>query len=440
MISSTLANDFIARALRNNKIINIAGDCLIDEYIQVEPKFNPESVFPAFLEKSVLSMPGGAGNVAYQFANMPVKAQLTGALTYQACSVYAANSIDTSNCFYSLDTPIKKRYYNGNEFIFRIDREDRTCKTFMPDSLEQFSVADINLFSDYNKGFFDTDWFKDHISNAIVDIKPNNIDRWRGCLALKLNSKEAKEASGSDNLIKQLDIISKAADCRNIVITRAEKGVAGLDDGVLFEVQQDQVVKRNIIGAGDCFLAFFGYSVSLGFGIHDSAKIATYASSLYVQRPSIKPLKLYDFVNDKLIDDSSILHDRDFKLVFTNGCFDILHAGHVSYLELAKSKGDKLVVAVNSDASVRRLKGDKRPINDLAKRVKVLQGIGCVDYIVVFDDDTPYNVIKDIMPDCIVKGAPYVSRDQIVGQDLVNEIVIIKKFYDVSSSHLVEYI
>ena len=161
---------------------------------------------------------------------------------------------------------------------------------------------------------------------------------------------------------------------------------------------------------------------------------------MYVQRPSIKPLKLYDFVNDKLIDDSSILHDRDFKLVFTNGCFDILHAGHVSYLELAKSKGDKLVVAVNSDASVRRLKGDKRPINDLAKRVKVLQGIGFVDYIVVFDDDTPYNVIKDIMPDCIVKGAPYVSRDQIVGQDLVNEIVIIKKFYDVSSSHLVEYI
>ena len=114
MISSTLTNDFIARALHNTKVINIAGDCLVDEYIQVEPKFNPESVFPAFLEKNVTSMPGGAGNVAYQFANMPVKSQLIGALTYQACSVYSQNLIDTAKCFYGLHTPIKKRYYNDN--------------------------------------------------------------------------------------------------------------------------------------------------------------------------------------------------------------------------------------------------------------------------------------------------------------------------------------
>jgi D-beta-D-heptose 7-phosphate kinase/D-beta-D-heptose 1-phosphate adenosyltransferase len=438
MISSALVNDFIVRALHNTKVINIAGDCLVDEYIQVTPKFNPESVFPAFLEKTVNSMPGGAGNVVYQFTTMPVKSQLIGALTYQACSIYSQNMIDTSNCFYSLHTPIKMRYYNDNEFIFRIDREE--CGFRIDHSLMQFPAADINLFSDYNKGFFATDWFKDHLSNAIVDAKPSNIGRWRGCFALKLNAKEAKEASGSDDLKKQLSIISKATDCGNIIITRAQNGAAGLDNGVFFEVGQQPVQKRNIIGAGDCFFAFFGYSVLLGFSIHESAQIATHASSLYVQRSVIQPLRLHDLILGKMIHDHNILRDRDFKLVFTNGCFDILHAGHVDYLEFAKSKGDKLVVAVNSDNSIKKLKGDKRPVNNLNKRLKVLAGLSCVDYVLFFNDDTPIDVIKSIMPDTIVKGSPYKSREDVVGHDIIDEIIIAPTNFKVSSSYLMEYI
>lgn len=262
MISPALVNDFISRALHNTKAINIAGDCLVDEYIQVTPKFNPESVFPAFLEKTVNSMAGGAGNVAYLFTTMPVKSQLIGALTYQARSVYSQNLIDTSNCYYSLHTPTKKRYYNDNEFIFRIDREEVGFRIDHSD--KEFPAADINLFSDYNKGFFATDWFKGHLSNSIIDAKPNNISRWRGCFALKLNAKEAKEASGSDDLMEQLSIISKATDCDNIIITRAENGAVGLDGGKFFNVDQEPVIKRNIVGAGDCFLAFFGYGVLLG--------------------------------------------------------------------------------------------------------------------------------------------------------------------------------
>ena len=438
MISSALVNDFISRALHNTKIINIAGDCLVDEYIQVTPKFNPESVFPAFLEKTVNSMPGGAGNVAYQFTTMPVKSQLIGALTYQACSVYSQKLINTNSCFHSLHTPIKKRYYNDNEFIFRIDREE--CGFRIDHSLMQFPTADINLFSDYNKGFFASDWFKDHLSNAIVDAKPNNINRWRGCFALKLNAKEAKEASGSDDLMKQLSIISKATDCDNIIITRAENGAVGLDGGKFFNVDQEPVIKRNIVGAGDCFLAFFGYGVLLGFNIHESAQIATHASSLYVQRPEIMPLRLHDLVVGKLIHDHSILKYRDFKLVFTNGCFDILHAGHVDYLEFAKSKGDKLVVAVNSDDSIKKLKGNNRPINSLNKRLRVLAGLSCVDYVLFFNDDTPIDVIRSIMPDSIVKGSPYKSREEVVGHDIINEIIIAPANFKVSSSYLMEYI
>jgi D-beta-D-heptose 7-phosphate kinase/D-beta-D-heptose 1-phosphate adenosyltransferase len=304
----------------------------------------------------------------------------------------------------------------------------------------QFPAADVNLFSDYNKGFFATDWFKDHLSNAIVDAKPNNINRWRGCFALKLNAKEAREASGSDDLKKQLNIISKATDCDNIIITRAENGAAGLDSGVFFEVDQEPVQKRNIIGAGDCFFAFFGYSVMLGFSIHESAQIATHASSLYVQRPEIIPLQLNDLVVGKLIHDHSILKNRDFKLVFTNGCFDILHAGHVDYLEFAKSQGDKLVVAVNSDDSVRKLKGDKRPVNSLNMRLKLLAGLSCVDYVLFFNDDTPINVIKSIMPDTIVKGSPYKTREEVVGHDVIDEIIIAPANFRLSSSYLMEYI
>jgi D-beta-D-heptose 7-phosphate kinase/D-beta-D-heptose 1-phosphate adenosyltransferase len=438
MISSTLANEFISRAMCNTKVINIAGDCLIDEYIQVEPKFNPESVFPAFLEKSIRSMPGGAGNVAYQFAHLPIKSQLVGALSHRAFSVYADKNIDTRHCSNSKLTPIKRRYYNGSEFIFRIDREGLGSN--IDNSLMRFPTADYNLFSDYNKGFFKANWFKDHLSKAIVDIKPNDIHRWRGCLALKLNAKEAREASGSDDLLKQLDVISKATDCGNIIITMAEKGVAGLDDGVLFKVPQEPVVKRNIIGAGDCFLAFFGYSVLLGFGIHDSAKLATYASSLYVQRSSIKPLRIYDFVKDKLIHDSSVLRDRDFKIVFTNGCFDILHAGHVDYLRFAKSKGDKLVVGVNTDESVRRLKGDGRPVNCLERRLEILKSLDFVDYVVPFEEDTPLELITILIPEVLVKGKPYTGLGDVVGSEIAGEVIIAPTNYDASSSALVEYI
>jgi len=438
MISSTLTNEFISRAMCNTKVINIAGDCLIDEYIQVEPKFNPESVFPAFLEKSIRSMPGGAGNVAYQFAHLPIKSQLVGALSHQAFSVYAENKIDTRYCYNSPLTPIKRRYYNGSEFIFRIDREQLGAD--IDNNLMRFPTADYDLFSDYNKGFFKANWFKDHLSKAIVDVKPNDIHRWRGCLALKLNAKEAREVSGSDDLLKQLDVISKATDCGNIIITMAEKGVAGLDGGVLFKVPQVPVVKRNIIGAGDCFLAFFGYSVLLGFSIHDSAKLATYASSLYVQRSSIKPLRVYDFVIDKLLFDPSVLRDRDFKIVFTNGCFDILHAGHVDYLRFAKSKGDKLVVGVNTDESVRRLKGDGRPVNCLERRLEILKSFDFVDYVVPFEEDTPLELITILIPEVLVKGKPYTGLGDVVGSEIAGEVIIAPTNYDASSSALVEYI
>jgi D-beta-D-heptose 7-phosphate kinase/D-beta-D-heptose 1-phosphate adenosyltransferase len=126
--------------------------------------------------------------------------------------------------------------------------------------------------------------------------------------------------------------------------------------------------------------------------------------------------------------------------VFTNGCFDILHAGHVDYLEFAKSQGDKLVVAVNSDDSVRRLKGDKRPVNSLNMRLKLLAGLRCVDYVLFFNDDTPINVIKSIMPDTIVKGSPYKTREEVVGHDIIDEIIIAPANFRVSSSHLMEYI
>jgi len=151
------------------------------------------------------------------------------------------------------------------------------------------------------------------------------------------------------------------------------------------------------------------------------------------------PLKLVDFITDKIVPFPSLLRDRRGSLVLANGCFDVLHAGHVECLRFAKSKGDKLVVAINSDASVRRLKGDSRPINSLENRMSVIAALDMVDYVVVFDEDTPFEVLSAIRPDFIVKGSPY-TRDTVVGAGLVKDVFICPTVSGLSSTDILRRI
>jgi D-beta-D-heptose 7-phosphate kinase/D-beta-D-heptose 1-phosphate adenosyltransferase len=192
----------------------------------------------------------------------------------------------------------------------------------------------------------------------------------------------------------------------------------------------------SVIGAGDCFTSFLAMGVACGLSVIESSSIAYGAGSFYVSRKYNEPLSKFDFCG-KFVDPKE-LKNRDFKLVFANGCFDLIHRGHLEILKYAKSLGDKLVVAVNSDASVKELKGNSRPINNLVDRMELLSCLESVDYVISFDDLTPYEVIKEISPDVLVKGSDWSGK--VVGSDIVKEVREFKLVEKLSTTLVIDKI
>jgi D-beta-D-heptose 7-phosphate kinase/D-beta-D-heptose 1-phosphate adenosyltransferase len=213
--------------------------------------------------------------------------------------------------------------------------------------------------------------------------------------------------------------------------------LVGIIDGEWFEYSpQKKIEAISVIGAGDCFVAFLALALGCGFDIAESAEIAFEAGAVYVQRKYNKPVSPSDLISSSKKVDVSLLRKMDCKLVFTNGCFDILHVGHLELLRKAKTFGDKLVVAVNSDESIQRLKGDGRPINCLEDRMEMLASLEFVDFVVSFEEDTPYNLIQEIMPEVLVKGKDW--NGNVVGSDLVKQVEIVEMIPGRSTTKIIE--
>jgi D-beta-D-heptose 7-phosphate kinase/D-beta-D-heptose 1-phosphate adenosyltransferase len=231
-----------------------------------------------------------------------------------------------------------------------------------------------------------------------------------------------------------------ALRCEGVVITQSGNGVVGKQEDY-FEIRPREVLHRpeSVIGAGDCFISFITMAMARGFSLEDASKIAFAAGTFYVQRKHnspISPAELLSVGKIKFVKNPSILKKRNFKLVVTNGCFDILHAGHLQTFNFAKSKGDKLCVAINTDSSVSRIKGLSRPVISLENRIKMIEALDVVDYVVCFDEDTPYDLYKNISPDVLVKGGDYEEK-YVVGKDLVKELYICPLVEGLSTSKLV---
>ena len=220
---------------------------------------------------------------------------------------------------------------------------------------------------------------------------------------------------------EQAKSLQSELECKAVVITFGGGKVCGIDGLELFTFNpQTSVTVESVVGAGDCFAAFFAMAVGHGFTVPEAAEIAWNAGSNYVKHRRNEPITPAELSPSAIVHPDDLI-DRNFKLVFANGCFDILHEGHIKTLEFAKSKGDKLVVAINSDASVKRLKGDNRPIKPLDQRMAVMAALKMVDFVVSFDEDTPLELIKKIKPDVLVKGSDY-KDGEIVGAYIVPEV------------------
>lgn len=437
---------------KNKTKIGVIGDAMIDQYYHVNvKKISPEFPIPVMLSEceNSLDQPGGAANVSYQFQDFNVDVNLVSFIDKEAKDFFTSKNLNVSLCVeIENKIPRKKRFYSGGFPTYRWDVEqsfygadniDFLCERLKNKCIDQ--KFDCVIFSDYEKGVFHNDWPQDLIKKiplTIVDPKSAHIEKWKGCTIFKPNAKEAIDISGKPNLIDAGKFLKDYLQCKSVVITNGGDSVIIVSDNVL-EIKPDKRIKaKSVIGAGDCFVAFLSLALARGFSIEDSVEISWKAGFNYVQNQYNQPLKRSIFFDS--LDQKKILPDfssRDYKLVFTNGCFDGgLTAGHIECLKFAKQQGDKLIIAINSDASIAKLKGQERPLIPLDQRIKIVSALEFVDYVVSFEEETPIELIKSIKPDIIVKGGDY-DPNNVVGSEF-SEVRICPKYDCLSTTQKVQ--
>lgn len=445
----------------------VIGDLMIDHYLWGScDRISPEAPVQVIDVKKETTVLGGAGNVISNLVSLGAKVNVMSVVGNDDTATQLKHMLDEQGAKSFLieqkgrKTSKKSRIMASHSQVVRYDHESKNDISF--DSVkklysklqEKINAYDIILLSDYGKGVLTNDFTKKIIEYAnkndvkvIVDPKGKDYSKYSGAYLLTPNKKEAELASGieienDDNLKEALQTIKDVANLEVSVITLSENGISILEDK---EVIVKPTVARevyDVTGAGDTVLASLGFALSLGQDIYSSVEFANLAAGVVVGKlgsatVSLDEIEEYQaslhkssielgiktFKEVKKI--SARLREKGKKVVFTNGCFDILHKGHVSYLNTAKSFGDVLILGLNSDKSVRKLKGETRPINPEEDRAYILSALECVDYVVIFDEDTPYELISKVKPDILVKGADYEGKE-VVGSDIAKETKLVE--------------
>lgn len=433
----------------NKNCIIVIGDIMLDEYVfGTVSRVSPESCCPILRVQHTTIQLGGAANVAYQIHKLGKTAILVGIIGKDKSGEILSeelrhHSIDCQFLFrHDSVTTKKTRYVNDvHQQMYRVDKEEHASlnadelNTITAFIKENSPNIDCIVLSDYNKGVLTNDSCQAIIGAAnaasiptIVDIKVPETDRYKGATVIKGNQKEFSSFFNSSNrnqttMENDMRALKQKLDAEYMVVTIGKKGIVSIDDkGNYITHRAKQVMVYDVTGAGDIVTAYLGVLFKT-MPFERALWFANKAGEIKVTKfgnAHVAFNELYSSAN-KIKNTSEIAKlTKGQTVVFTNGCFDVLHAGHIDLLQYAKSKGDILVVGINSDDSVRRLKGEKRPVNNLETRVKVLSAISDVDYIVSFEDDTPERIIHEIKPSVLIKGGDY-SVDDIVGADYVRE-------------------
>ena len=427
-------------------MILVIGDVMLDTYVlgNVE-RISPEAPVPVLLQKKIFDHLGGAANVAKIINKNCKDVVLMGSIFDDAVGNKIIRLCDDEQLTRKFcvgdnkegKTPHKTRILANNQQICRIDNE-----TQLPEFLDyRLPLQDdcVCVISDYAKGTIRTpskiiDHFYSNNIRVIVDPKASDIRMYDGAFILKPNFKEFcsfLDTAGiflEDHSISALSVAANklisGTKIKNLVVTLAERGCLLISsDGDVDYFEAEKVDIADVTGAGDAFTAFLAMAINNNISIKSAVTLSLRAGTVAVKKIGTAPILLNElFLGNSLDKDTDIAENfadcdakkQKKKIVFTNGCFDVLHVGHINLLEKAKKLGDKLIVGVNSDLSVKKLKGKDRPINNLSSRMKMLQSLECVDHVLPFDEDTPLNLIELLRPDVLVKGSDY-SVDEIVG-------------------------
>lgn len=438
------------------------GDIMLDRYLfgRVD-RISPEAPIPVLAVASESAMPGGAGNVARNIAALGGEASLVSVVGddeegREIVRLLGAEPLIDPNLVTAAgrSTTVKTRYMSGGQQLLRADREDAgdvagaAEEQIISAIKDEIEHAHLLVLSDYAKGVLTPRVIAKAIAAAraagkpvLVDPKSQEFSRYRGASLLKPNARElaraARMPAGTDaEVIAAGEAVLKAQEIGALLVTRSEAGMMLLERGakpVALKARAREVF--DVSGAGDTAIAALALGLAAGLPLNDAAAMANEAAGIAVGKRGtavVFPQELARMLHDTdLADASAKVRElgpaRDLvqnwraaglKFAFTNGCFDLIHPGHVALLAEARAQADRLVVGLNTDASVRRLKGPARPINSEMARAIVLASLASVDCVVLFDEDTPLDLIKALKPDVLVKGADYTVAT-VVGADVV---------------------
>ncbi|MEC8994677.1 MAG: bifunctional D-glycero-beta-D-manno-heptose-7-phosphate kinase/D-glycero-beta-D-manno-heptose 1-phosphate adenylyltransferase HldE [Pseudomonadota bacterium] len=455
----------------------VIGDVMLDRYWHGEAsRVSPEAPVPVVKVGNREDRPGGAGNVALNMAALGSAVRLVGIVGNDETGLELLSRLNAAGVYcdflQSADKPTitKLRVIGQHQQLIRLDFE------------QQFEAADIiglqgkvksligdsqvMVLSDYGKGALQETANLIELGRSkdipiIVDPKGTNFEKYRGATLLTPNLSEFEAVAGYSNneeefVNKGLRLV-KDLNLEAILITRGEHGMTLIrpDSPELHLPARAQEV-FDVTGAGDTVISVLAAAMAAGDGLADSTALANLAAGLVVGKlgtaaisgPELRRAVLVELDSGRGVMTAEQLRiavqdakAHDEKIVFTNGCFDIVHAGHVGYLAKAKQLGDRLIVAINDDESAHRLKGPGRPINPVERRMAVLAGLEAVDWVVSFSEDTPELLLEFLQPEVLVKGGDY-TMDEVVGGDYVNsyggEVRVLEFLDDCSTSAIME--
>lgn len=453
---------------------------MLDRYwLGPTQRISPEAPVPIVKVERIEDRPGGAANVALNLASLGAEVALAGLTGRDEAAQQLQQSLEASGvgCHFLASarhpTITKLRVLSRHQQLLRLDFEESFAdadhaafKQLVNDCLAQQAPQAV-ILSDYAKGALAQVQPLIHAARLIgvpvlVDPKGTDFARYRGASLLTPNLSEFEAvvghcASDAELVERGLRLIAQY-DWQALLVTRGEQGMSLLRPGkapLHLPAQAREVF--DVTGAGDTVIATLGLALACGIELPQAVTLANVAAGIVVGKlgtSTLSPAELAAALNShtpaegvvtevQLRDAMALARQHGERIVLTNGCFDILHAGHVSYLQQAKALGERLVVAVNTDESVQQLKGPSRPVNPLAQRMAVLAGLGAVDWVVPFAEETPARLIGELLPDILVKGGDY-RPEQIAGAEAVwangGEVKVLGFEPGCSTSNIIERI
>ena len=447
--------------------ILVIGDLMIDHYLWGScDRISPEAPVQVVNVKKESSVLGGAGNVINNLVTLGSVVDVISVIGNDSVanelkSLLEKIDVPTSNLVVENNrkTSKKSRLIASQQQVLRYDMEsiddinENSHKQIIQTLETNIDKYSSIILSDYGKGVLTTNLTKEIIKIAnknnikvLVDPKGKDYSKYKGSYTLTPNKKEAMEATNIDikdesSLIEALKSLKTQCSLEVSLVTLSEQGIAIFDDELTIKPTVAREV-YDVTGAGDTVIASIAFALGNNLDIKDSIYFANLAAGVVVGKigsatTTLDEIYEYEYSLHKSNSTSHIktfdeiktlaskLHNQGKKIVFTNGCVDILHVGHVKYLEVAKSYGDVLILGLNADSSVRKLKGPTRPINTQDDRAYILASLESVDYVVIFEEETPYELIKLIKPHVLVKGGDYEGKE-VVGQDIADELKLVQ--------------